>query len=93
MQEKHSLQQKRQEQGERVFGYSRPTGKCVTQEAYDYDSEDVNCNRIWKAWDQQCAHFWSYECQQADDEVQLVPPFAAFPTFACDTGYFGKSED
>jgi len=81
MQEVHFLQQKKRagKKQQTAAAAPRPTGECLTKAAYNYQSEDDNCNAIWRAWDLQCVD-WTDACTEAEAEVWGVAAWAPPPT-------------
>merc|ERR1719507_173443 len=47
----------------------RPTGDCLTEEAYNYWSQDEECNAMWEAWDTYCWLDWTEECTAAEEDI------------------------
>jgi hypothetical protein len=82
-----------------------PSDECMTVEAYEYYSEDEECNTQWEEWDYYCwSGEWLWEptdaCIQAEDdmlEVALVALEAPRPTEECLTveayNYYSDDEE
>lgn len=47
----------------------RPTEDCLTVEAYNYYSDDEECNAMWEAWDIYCWLDWTDECTAAEEDI------------------------
>jgi len=52
-----------------------PADECFTIDAYNYLSDDADCNEAWYDWDAHCYANWDDECDEAEEtmlEIALV---------------------
>ena len=77
---------------------SPPADECFTIDAYNYLSDDADCNEAWIDWDLHCYMNWDDECDEAEEtmlEIALVEMWAPMPEDHCMTSdaYFYMSDD